>query len=73
LRLRYDPTVDVIYIRFREEKIAETDEISPGVMLDMAEDGSPVALEILNASKVMGRNDFIVEVEMARALEGKAV
>jgi uncharacterized protein YuzE len=73
LKFRYDPEVDVVYIRFREEKIAETNEISPGLLLDTADDGSPVALEILNASKVIGRNDLTVEVEMARALGRKAV
>lgn len=73
MKFRYDPEVDIIYIRFREEKIAETEEVSPGLLLDIADDGSPVALEILNASKITGQNDLTVEVEMARAHDQKAV
>jgi uncharacterized protein YuzE len=50
VRLEYDPQVDAAYIRFHAAKISTTNEIVPGVMLDLAEDGRPVGLELLNVS-----------------------
>ncbi len=67
MRFRYDHIADALYIRFREGPIAETDEVSPGIMLDFDGDGNPVGLEILNASKKLGEKPLTVELEIPDA------
>lgn len=64
MRVRYDPEADALYIRFKEGAIEETDEVSPGVMLDLDVDGNPAGLEILNASKKLGKPPLTVELEI---------
>jgi hypothetical protein len=39
MRIRYDPTVDALYIRLREEPVKESDEVASGVILDYDKNG----------------------------------
>jgi uncharacterized protein YuzE len=54
MKVTYDANVDVLRILFSDAPIAESDEDKPGVILDYAEDGSIVGMEILEASKHVG-------------------
>ena len=63
MNVKYDKEVDVLYIGFSEEKIKESDEQKPGIILDYDKQGSIVGIEILNASKRMG-NPAKVEYEV---------
>lgn len=49
--IKYDKESDIIYIQFSENKIVESDEDKPGVILDYGENGEIVGIEVLNASK----------------------
>ncbi|MFW6277293.1 MAG: DUF2283 domain-containing protein [Prolixibacteraceae bacterium] len=49
--IKYDKESDVIYIQFSENKVVESDEDKPGIILDYGENGDIVGIEILNASK----------------------
>ena len=51
MKVTYDPQVDVLRILFRNAQIQESDENSPGVILDYDKDGNVVGLEVLNASQ----------------------
>jgi len=51
MKVTYDPQVDVLRILFRSAPIQESDENSPGVILDYDKDGNVVGLEVLNASQ----------------------
>ena len=51
MKVTYDANVDVLRILFSDEAISESDEDKPGVIIDYAEDGSIVGMEILDASK----------------------
>lgn len=51
MKVKYDKEVDVLYIRFSDKPVKESDEDKPGVVLDYASDGSVVSIEILDASK----------------------
>jgi uncharacterized protein YuzE len=51
MKVTYDPQVDVLRILFRNAPIQESDENSPGVILDYDKDGNVVGLEVLNASQ----------------------
>lgn len=49
VKVEYDPVVDAAYIRFSQEDIFETEEVSQGIMLDYDKDGRIVGLEVLDA------------------------
>jgi uncharacterized protein YuzE len=63
MKVKYDKEVDILYIRLNEKPVDESDEDKPGIILDYAEDGSVVGIEILNASLKMPQpNVFELEV-----------
>lgn len=64
MKVRYDKEVDILVIKFNDLPISESDEDKPGVIIDYAEDGSIVGLEIMNASKKLPQPNK-VEYEMA--------
>jgi uncharacterized protein YuzE len=64
MKIRYDKEVDVLYFVFSKNKIKESDEDKPGIILDYDKDGSIVGIEILDASKKM-KNPTKVEYEVA--------
>jgi uncharacterized protein YuzE len=51
MKVIYGPDVDVLRILFRNVPIEESDEGTPGVILDCDQEGNPVGLEVLNASQ----------------------
>ena len=51
MKARYEEATDTLTLILRDAPVAESDEDKPGVILDYAEDGSLVSLEVLDASK----------------------
>ncbi len=51
MKVKYDIENDIVYICLTESPVAESDENKHGVIIDYAEDGSIVGIEILHASK----------------------
>jgi uncharacterized protein YuzE len=47
--VKYDKESDIIYIQFSENKVVESDEDKPGLILDYGENGDIVGIEVLNA------------------------
>jgi uncharacterized protein YuzE len=64
MKIKYDKSVDILYLTFSNEKIFESDEEKKGVILDYAEDGKIVGIELLNASQQIN-NPVKVEYEFA--------
>ncbi len=63
MKIKYDKEVDVMYILFSDDIVAESDEQKPGIIIDYNTEGEIVAIEILNASKNMkSPNSMIYEV-----------
>jgi len=61
--IKYDKEVDVVYIQFSENKVVESDQDKPGIILDYDADGNIVGIEVLEASKKMIQpNGIIYEV-----------
>ncbi len=61
--IKYDKESDIIYIKFSDRKVAESEEDKPGVILDYGENGEIVGIEVLNASKQTNQpNGIIYEV-----------
>lgn len=65
MRITYDESVDIIYIRLREGDYEQSDEVATGVIVDFDKDGKLMAIEILDASHVLGQMDRVM-LEYAR-------
>jgi uncharacterized protein YuzE len=50
MKISFDPKYDVLYLKFSEDKIADTVEVDGGVLIDYGESGQMVGIEIINAS-----------------------
>ena len=68
MRIRYDPSVDALYIRLREGAVEESDEVAQRIILDYDKDGNAMGIEILDASEALGGREMRVELTLA---EGK--
>jgi len=64
MKVKYDKSVDVLYLSFSDEKIFESDEEKKGIILDYAKDGKIVGIELLNASQQV-KSPAKVEYEFA--------
>ncbi|MEW5989667.1 MAG: DUF2283 domain-containing protein [Chloroflexota bacterium] len=53
MKVVYDRETDTLVITFREERIQESDEVRPGIIVDFGYDGQVVRFEILRASQVI--------------------
>jgi uncharacterized protein YuzE len=51
MRLKVDREADALYLRLDDSAIIESEEVSPGVVLDFNEQNQVVGVEMLNLSK----------------------
>jgi uncharacterized protein YuzE len=51
MKLKLDEKADALYLRLDESKIIESEEVSPGVVLDFNERQEVVGVEILRLSQ----------------------
>ncbi len=61
MRMHYSKDVDAMYIRLREDKIEDSDEVSDGVIMDYDKDGNLVAIEILWVSEKADVSELIIQ------------
>jgi uncharacterized protein YuzE len=64
MRLHVDKEADALYLRLDDSKIIESEEVSPGVVLDFNDSNQVVGIEILNLSKrtpQLNLNDFLYQ------------
>ena len=52
MRLKIDREADALYLRLDDSKIIESEEVSPGVVLDFNAQNQVVGIEMLNLSKL---------------------
>jgi uncharacterized protein YuzE len=57
MKIEYDPERDLLYIYFTDtdKKAAETVTIRPGIHADFDKEGKLIGIEVLEASKLMGK------------------
>ena len=55
MKTLYDPEADALYVRFSDAHVAESEEVSEGVVLDLDGEGRIVAIELLDATKHLAR------------------
>jgi len=51
MKLKVDAQADALYLRLHDSKIIESEEVSPGVVVDFNEANQVVGVEILHLSK----------------------
>ena len=51
MRVRFDPQSDTLYIRLDEAEIVESEEVSPGIVLDFDAENRVVGFEMLDVGK----------------------
>ena len=51
MRIKIDEKADALYLRIDDSKIIESEEVTPGVIIDFNENNQVVGIEILNFSK----------------------
>lgn len=68
MKVYYDAESDSLTITLREERIRESDEVQPGVIIDLGFDEKVVGLEILDASDVVSN---VREMQLTVAEAGK--
>lgn len=49
--VKYDRDSDAAYIRFSPERVAESEEVADGIVLDYDRDGRLVGLEVMEARR----------------------
>jgi uncharacterized protein YuzE len=49
--LKVDEKADALYLRLDDSQILESEEVSPGIVLDFNADNQVVGVEILNLSR----------------------
>lgn len=74
MKISYDPNADAIYIRLVEGKQeCRTLRLNDDVALNIGPEETLVGIEILDASKVLGKNRLpSIELENLRATAGNA-
>ena len=60
MQVKFDESVDILYIRLREGDYAESDEVAQGIIVDFDKQGKPMAIEILDASALLGQIDRVM-------------
>ncbi|HEY5529089.1 MAG TPA: DUF2283 domain-containing protein, partial [Thermoleophilia bacterium] len=50
-RVRFDEHADALYVRLDESPVVESEEVRPGVALDLDERGEIVGIEILRVGQ----------------------
>ena len=51
MKVIYDSDTDILSLLFREESVAESDELRDGLIIDYGSDGKIVSVEVLDASE----------------------
>lgn len=51
MKIIYDSETDTLTLLFRDEPVAESDELRQGLIVDYNRDGKIISVEVLNASE----------------------
>ncbi len=51
IRVSYDRVADALYIKLKDDKVVDSDEAAPGVIVDFNDKGEIVGIEVLEFSR----------------------
>jgi uncharacterized protein YuzE len=66
VKYRYDEDADALYVRLRDESVARSVVVDEGRVIDLAENGEPVGIEITGASASVSLSDLVDRFSLAR-------
>jgi len=49
--IKYDPGADALYVKLKEGKVADSEEVGEGVVVDYDDKGEVIGIELLEFSK----------------------
>ena len=58
VRIRYDATVDALYLELDDSAVAESEELKPGIVVDFNEKNEVVGIEVLDLKRRLSRDDL---------------
>lgn len=67
LQMRYFPDEDILHLLIAKGQEAKSMEVSPGVTVELDEDGSVIGVEILDASRFM--RDTVLDTMQGRLIQ----
>ncbi len=66
MKISFDPKYDVLYLKFSEDKVADTIEVDGGVLIDYGDQGQMIGIEIINASSLINANplqEIVIKIQ----------
>ena len=60
MNIKFDKDMDIVYLRFSDADIVESDEEKPGIIIDYDKNGNVVGIELLEASEKMSKPGSLV-------------
>ena len=68
--IRYDQASDALYIRLKDNKYFESDEINSNIILDFDKDKNVIGIEILDASRYLDTDELSsVKFEVTKKID----
>lgn len=58
MKVRFDQQADALYLRLGDAQIVESEELRPGLVVDLDEHGEVVGLEILDVGRRVSLADL---------------
>ena len=58
MRVRFDEQADALYVRLGDSNVVESEELRPGLIVDLDERGEVVGLEILGVAQRVPEADL---------------
>ena len=61
MRIHYSSEADALYIRLKEDPVADTDAVSDDIILDYNREGNVIAIEVLSASLKADVREIVIQ------------
>ncbi|AIY90473.1 TPA_asm: hypothetical protein GacPV1_gp12 [Geoglobus acetivorans pleomorphic virus 1] len=61
--LEFDPEVNAMFIRFKKEKVAESESLADNVIVDLDENGEVLGIEILLPKLAEEQREFVARLK----------
>lgn len=61
MRMHYSHEANALYIRLKENKIENTDEVSDDIIMDYDKDGNVVGIEVLSATSKVDIGELLIQ------------
>ena len=61
MRINYSKEADAFYLRFNDNTVVESDEVSKDIVIDYDSEGGIVAIEVLFASEKANVEELVIQ------------